>query len=198
MIVKNAKYETTVVRNDQYPTTGLPEVAFAGRSNVGKSSIINSLTNRKNLARTGATPGKTKEINYFNIDDKLYLVDLPGYGFASVSKEKKRSWGSIVEGYLGKREELQLMVMMVDIRHTPTADDKMMYEWLKGTLLPHVVVTTKVDKITRSQLKSRLDDIKKTLEVPEGISIIPYSATNNAGITDLWKLIDDIIKIEEK
>jgi ribosome biogenesis GTP-binding protein YsxC/EngB len=194
MIVKNAKYERTVVTLEQYPTEGYPEVAFAGRSNVGKSSIINSLTNRKNLAKTGATPGKTKEIIYFNLDDKLFLVDLPGYGFASVSKTQKRSWGSIVEGYLGKREELKMLVMMVDIRHTPTNDDKMMYGWLKDTGLSHVVVASKLDKISRSQLKARLDEIKKVLEVSDDIKIIPYSANNNAGVEELWNSIDSSLQ----
>jgi ribosome biogenesis GTP-binding protein YsxC/EngB len=195
MIVKNAKYERTVVTLDQYPTEGYPEVAFAGRSNVGKSSIINSLTNRKNLARTGATPGKTKEIIYFNIDDKFFFVDLPGYGFASVSKTQKRSWGSIVEGYLGTRAELKMLVMMVDIRHTPTNDDKMMYGWLKNTGLSHVVVASKLDKISRSQLKPRIDEIKKVLEVPENISIIPFSANNNAGVEELWSSIETALQL---
>lgn len=195
MIVKNAKYETTVVRPDQYPVTGYPEIAFAGRSNVGKSSIVNSLTNRKALARTGVTPGKTKEIIYFNIDDKLYFVDLPGYGFASVSKTQKRSWGSIVEGYLGKRHELKMLVMMVDIRHTPTMDDQMMYDWLKSTGLPHVVVASKFDKISRSQLKARLDEIRKVLDVPNEIKILPYSAINKSGVEELWKEIDELILV---
>lgn len=196
MIVKNAKYERTVVRQDQYPTEGYPEVAFAGRSNVGKSSIVNSLTNRKSLARTGATPGKTKEIIYFNIDDKIFFVDLPGYGFASVSKSQKRSWGSIVEGYLGTRAELKMLVMMVDIRHTPTNDDKMMYGWLKNTGLSHVVVASKLDKISRSQIKPRVDEIKKVLEVPDDIKIIPFSANNNAGLEEIWNSIESALQLE--
>lgn len=196
MIVKNANYEATVVTKNQYPVTGLPEVAFAGRSNVGKSSIINSLTNRKALARVGNTPGKTKEIIYFNIDDKIYLVDLPGYGFASVSKSQKRSWSTIVESYLGQRQELKMLVMMVDIRHTPTNDDMMMYDWLKSTGIPHVIIASKFDKISRSQLKARVDDITKTLKVPQGVKIIPFSSSSKVGLQELWTEIDNTLEIK--
>ena len=195
MIVRDPRYETTVVRLDQYPIAGYPEIAFAGRSNVGKSSIVNSLTNRKNLAKIGATPGKTTEIIYFNIDDKLFFVDLPGYGFASVSKSQQRSWGSIVEGYLGTRNELKMIIMMVDIRHKPSNDDQMMYEWLKATGLPHVVIASKLDKIPRSQIKARVDEIKKVLAVPEDVKVIPYSAINKAGVEELWQIIDEIVTI---
>ena len=151
MKVKNPKYELTAVKPDQYPSTTVPEVAFVGRSNVGKSSIINTLLNRKNLARVGQTPGKTRQINFYNIDDTLFFVDLPGYGYAKVSKEERKSWGKLAETYLHIRDQLRLIIMLVDIRHKPTADDRLMYEWICTTGIPHLVVATKEDKVKRSQ-----------------------------------------------
>lgn len=193
MVVKNAKLEATAVKPEQYPEKNLQEVVFVGRSNVGKSSIINSLANRKSLARVGSTPGKTRVINFYNIDDKLYLVDLPGYGYAGVSKTMKASWGNIVETYLNTRENIQLIIMLVDIRHKPTQDDKIMYEWLAANMVRHVVVASKADKISRSAIKPRLKEIKDALGVSDEVKIIPYSSENGAGRDELWTMIEESI-----
>jgi len=193
MVVKNAKLEATAVKPEQYPEKNLQEVVFVGRSNVGKSSIINSLANRKSLARVGSTPGKTRVINFYNIDDKLYLVDLPGYGYAGVSKTMKASWGNIVETYLNTRENIQLIIMLVDIRHKPTQDDKIMYEWLAANMVRHVVVASKADKISRSAIKPRLKEIKDALGVPDEVKIIPYSSENGVGRDELWTMIEESI-----
>lgn len=193
MVVKNAKLEATAVKPEQYPEKNLQEVVFVGRSNVGKSSIINSLANRKSLARVGSTPGKTRVINFYNIDDKLYLVDLPGYGYAGVSKTMKASWGNIVETYLNTRENIQLIIMLVDIRHKPTQDDKIMYEWLAANMVRHVVVASKADKISRSAIKPRLKEIKDVLGVPDEVKIIPYSSENGVGRDELWTMIEESI-----
>lgn len=181
MILNNAKFEITAVKPSQYPATNVPEVAFVGRSNVGKSSIINTLLNRKNLARVGSAPGKTREINFYNIDDSLYFVDLPGYGYASVSKDKKSTWFDIVETYLYSRLQLKLIIMMVDIRHAPSAEDKMMYEWLLSNNAPHLIVASKSDKISRGQINPRIKEIVNVLGVKEGIAIIPFSSETRNG-----------------
>ncbi len=181
MVLNNARFEITAVKPAQYPASNVPEVAFVGRSNVGKSSIINSLLNRKNLARVGAAPGKTREINFYNIDDSLYFVDLPGYGYASVSKGKKSTWFDIVETYLYSRLQLKLIIMLVDIRHAPSAEDKMMYDWLLANNVPHLIVASKSDKISRGQINPRLQEIVKVLGVKEGIAVIPFSSETKNG-----------------
>jgi len=188
--INNAKYELTAVRPDQYPAGSTEEVAFVGRSNVGKSSIINTLLNRKNLARVGSTPGKTREINFYNIDNKLYFVDLPGYGYASVSKDKKASWYEITETYLYSRLQLKLLIMLVDIRHTPSDDDKLMYEWILSRDVHSLVVASKVDKIPRSQVNGRLQDIKSTLGIKEGAPLVPFSSETKQGRDEIWSHIN--------
>lgn len=188
--LNNSRYELTAVRPDQYPAVNLPEVAFAGRSNAGKSSLINTLLNRRNLARVAQTPGKTREINFYNIDEKLYLVDLPGYGYAKVSKEKKLSWGGIIDTYLQSRLQLKFVILLVDIRHTPSEDDKVMYDWILDKGISHAVVATKADKLPRSQVKPRLDDIRKTLGISEGIALIPFSTETKQGRDELWSAIN--------
>lgn len=193
MQINNAKFEITAVSSAQYPAGNLPEITFVGRSNVGKSSIINTMVNRKNLARVGATPGKTREINFYNLDEKLYFVDLPGYGYASVSKDKKNSWDKIIGTYLNSRLPLKLILMLVDIRHTPSADDKLMYTWLTEYDLPHIIVATKADKISRGQIHPRLQDIKKALNVKEDIVVIPFSAETRQGKDEIWKQIDGVV-----
>ncbi|MCX7709679.1 MAG: ribosome biogenesis GTP-binding protein YihA/YsxC [Clostridia bacterium] len=193
MNLNNAKFELSAVKPAQYPATSVPEVAFAGRSNVGKSSIINTLLNRKSIARVGAAPGKTREINFYNIDQVLYFVDLPGYGYASVSKEKKSTWGAIIETYLNTRQQLKLIIMMVDIRHKPTEDDKMMYNWIVSNHLQHIVVASKADKISRGQIKARLQEISSTLGIEEGVTIIPFSSEKRTGKEELWNCINNMI-----
>lgn len=200
MNLNNARYELTAVKPEQYPVNTLPEVAFVGRSNVGKSSVINTLLNRRNLARVGATPGKTREINFYNIDDELYLVDLPGYGYANVSKEKKSSWSKVVDTYLHSRGgKLKLLILLVDIRHAPSEDDKLMHEWLKSGGTNYMVVATKADKITRSQINSRLGEISKVLGLPADIKPLPFSAENRLGKEEVWaKVLENAGLVENK
>lgn len=183
MIIKSAEHEITAVKPNQYPVTGFSEVAFVGRSNVGKSSIINTLLNRKNLARVGQTPGKTRQINFFRVNNNFYLVDLPGYGFANVSKDMKASWENIIETYLYSRRQnhLKLVVMLVDIRHSPSKDDITMYQWIKGFGMNSLIVATKADKITRSQINIRLNDIRKVLQLDKSTKIIPFSSEKRTG-----------------
>lgn len=197
MNLNNARYELTAVRPDQYPGSSIPEVAFAGRSNVGKSSIINALLNRRGLARVAATPGKTREINFYNIDGCMYLVDLPGYGYASVSKEKRSSWGQIIETYLNMRLQLKLLILLVDIRHKPSDDDRIMYDWICSRDVPHLVVATKLDKITRSHVKARLQEIKTTLGVDDDGEILPFSSETKQGRDELWGRIKALTGLEE-
>lgn len=190
LILNNARYELTAVRPDQYPAGNLPEIAFAGRSNAGKSSIINTLLNRHNLARVANTPGKTREINFYNVDDKLYLVDLPGYGYAKVSREKKLSWGDVIDTYLHTRHQLKLVILLVDIRHTPSEDDRVMHDWLVKNGVPHLVVATKADKLPRSQVNPRAADIRKAFAMGEGMSPVPFSSESKQGRDEVWAAIN--------
>lgn len=186
MEIKNAKYERTAVTPEQYPSDHLPEIAFVGRSNIGKSSIINCLLNKKNLARVGATPGKTRVINFYNIDNKFYFVDLPGYGYAKVSKTNKESWNKMIETYLFSRTDLKLIIMLVDIRHAPSEHDQMMYEWILSRPISAIVAAMKTDKIPRSQIQNRLLDIRTTLHMQGETTLIPISTVNGQGIAELW------------
>jgi GTP-binding protein len=194
--INNAKHEVSAVKHSQYPVGGLPEVTFVGRSNVGKSSLINSLLNRKNLAKVAATPGKTQLINFYNIDDTLYFVDLPGYGYAKASKGAQAFWAKFIETYLFKREQLKLIVMLVDIRHSPTSHDKMMHDWILSMGFPYMVVATKKDKIPRSKVKPRLADITKTLGIDGCVKVIPYSSETKEGRDELWNEIKAHLGIE--
>ncbi len=189
MDIRNAKYEVTAVKPEQYPTRYLPEVALVGRSNVGKSSIINALLNRKDLARQSAEPGKTRQINFFNIDNALYFVDLPGYGYAKVSKTEKASWAQMIETYLQTREQLRLIVMLVDIRHAPSAEDQTMYQWLLSQERPRLVVASKLDKISRGQVQNRLKEIRSVLQMPGDEILIPFSAVSKQGRDEIWEQI---------
>lgn len=193
MDINKSRYELTAVKPDQYPVSEMPEIALVGRSNVGKSSIINTLLNRRGLARISSSPGKTRGINFYNIDDTLYFVDLPGYGFAKVSKEERASWGRMIETYLNKRKQLKMVLMLVDIRHQPTADDRMMYDWITGMGLPHLVVATKMDKISRGQVQGRLSDIRKTLGIKAGVGLIAYSSETRQGRDQVWKEVEQAI-----
>jgi GTP-binding protein len=192
--LNKARYELTAVKPSQYPSGSMPEVALVGRSNVGKSTIINMLLNRRNLARVSSEPGKTRGINFYNIDDALYLVDLPGYGYAKVSKEKKVSWGDIIETYLNRRQQLGMIVMLVDIRHAPSEEDRVMYGWILEQGLEHLVVATKMDKISRGQVFGRLNEIKKVLGLREGVRLIPYSSETKQGRDDIWKEINGTLQ----
>jgi len=192
------KFEISAVKPEQYPPINVPEVAFVGRSNVGKSSFINALLNRKNLARVGGTPGKTREINFYNIDNKMFFVDLPGYGYAKVAKDKKASWGDVIETYLYSRYQLKLILMLVDIRHTPTNDDKTMYKWVKSRNLPHFIIANKADKIPFSQINARLQSIKSTLNVEDKIAVIPFSSETKQGRNEIWdRIIESLQTVGE-
>ena len=168
---------------------GLPQIAFAGRSNVGKSSVINRLLNRKNFARVGAAPGKTIHINYFKIDGAFYLVDLPGYGYAKVSKSERDRWGKLMETYFAHPELMTLGVMIVDARHKPTADDCTMAQWFKDTGRPMVVVANKLDKLKKSEVQPSLDRVRLTLELEEDVPVIPFSAEKGDGRQELLNVI---------
>lgn len=193
MNIIKADFELTAVRPDQYPVSSKPEVAFVGRSNVGKSSIINSLSNRKSIARVGARPGMTKVINFYNVDDKLYFVDLPGYGYASVSKGKKSSWETVVEGYLYSRLQLKMIIMLVDIRHSPSKEDKLMYEWILNRGIQHYVVATKADKISRGQYSKHIQVIRTELGIAKDIPIMPYSSLSKQGRDEVLSLFDSLV-----
>lgn len=190
----NAELLKTAVRYDQYPPSDMPEIALVGRSNVGKSSLINCLTNRKNLARTSSTPGKTATINFYSIGDRYRLVDLPGYGYAKRSKEERESWGRMIEGYLAKRENLVRVIQLVDARHKPTADDKMMLDWINNYGYEPLLVATKLDKLKKSQVEKNLTEIYNELELGDDAVLIPFSAETREGRENVLDLIDYILE----
>lgn len=185
MIISKSEFIISAVKREQYPTDGRNEVAFVGRSNVGKSSIINALTNRRKLAKVSQTPGKTRLINFFLINDGFYLVDLPGYGYAKVSKSEKASWGKTIETYLTGREELKKVILLVDSRHKPTADDIMMYEWIKHFNYECVVVATKSDKLSNNELVKSRKLIRETLKLGENEQLHFFSSLNKKGKDEL-------------
>lgn len=193
MIIKKAEIEAVAVAPSGYPSTDYPEIALAGRSNVGKSSLINTLVNRKALARTSGTPGKTRTINFFNINDLMYFVDLPGYGYAAVSKSEKEKWGHMIERYLSERKQLKLVVLLVDSRHEPTADDKLMYSWMKSTGLPLLVIATKSDKLSKNQVAKNIRIIRQELGMCSEDMLIPFSSETRIGKDEIWGIIDNII-----
>lgn len=196
MKVHNAEFIISAVGPKQYPEDGLPEIALAGRSNVGKSSLINALIDRKNLARTSSKPGKTQTLNYYKIENLFYFVDLPGYGFARVSKTEKAKWGKMIEEYLSKRETLQMVMQLVDLRHPPSVDDQAMYEWLQHFQVPTMIVATKADKITRGQWQKHLKVVKETLQLKPNTPIHMFSSETKMGKDEVWKEIDDYLKVE--
>ena len=193
MKVKNAKFVISAVSPKQYPDSNLLEVAFAGRSNVGKSSLINALLGRKRLAYSGSKQGMTRQINYYNLDDELHFVDLPGYGFAAVSKNEKNLWGKVITDYLNVRPQLYLVLMLVDIRHKPSKDDENMYQWILNSGIDYLIVATKADKISKLRAKNNAQIIRKTLQIPPEKDIICVSAEKRTGIDKLWEAIDSYI-----
>jgi len=193
MNVNNVSLETVAVKYSQYPTSANTEIAFVGKSNVGKSSLINTLVNRKSLARTSSSPGKTRTINFYNIENKIYFVDLPGYGYAKVSKEEQQRWADMIENYLKKREQLKSIIMLVDIRHEPSENDRLMYEWLKHYKFEIIIVATKADKIKRSQISKQLLSIKNNLNLNNDELLIPFSSLTKQGKQELWNIIDSYI-----
>ena len=194
MNLNNVELMLSAVSKRQYPNTNLPEIAFAGRSNVGKSSLINKLLNRKKLARVSAQPGKTATINFYDIDKTLIFVDLPGYGFAKVSKQEKEKWGRMIEEYLNEREQLIQVVLLVDMRHKPTGDDIMMFEWMVESGFNPVVIATKKDKVKPSQRDAAIKLIKDTLGIED---VIPFSSEKGEGVDEVWSLFKNMIGVEE-
>lgn len=196
MNIHNVNFTVSAVDPKQYPPANVPELAFAGRSNVGKSSLINKLLNRKNLARVSQKPGKTATVNFFDIDKCLNLVDLPGYGFAKVSKEEKKRWGNIIETYLNTRENLSQVILLVDSRHTPTEDDRTMMGFIRAVCDRAVVIATKCDKLKKSEIEDRMYDIIRTLRLEGDDIIIPFSIVDGTGVEEFWSYVSEIIGVE--
>ena len=190
MVIKNVSLETVCGITSKIPDNPYIEFAFAGKSNVGKSSLINGLMNRKSLARTSAQPGKTQTINFYNINDVMYLVDLPGYGYAKVSQDTVKKWGKMIDGYLHQSKVLRLVFLLVDIRHKPNQNDIQMYEWCVNYGFNPIIIATKSDKIKRSQLQKQIKQIKDALQVVDGTPVIPFSALNKSGRDEIWEYID--------
>ena len=197
MVIKNVSLDIVCGITSKIPDTGRPEVAFAGKSNVGKSSLINGLMNRKALARTSAQPGKTQTINFYNINEAMYLVDLPGYGYAKVSAAEKEKWGKMIEGYLHNSKELCAVFLLVDIRHKPSANDKQMYDWICHNGYEPVIIATKLDKLKRSQVAKSLKEIRIGLGLPKEGKILPFSAETKQGRDEIWALIDELTRLGE-
>lgn len=190
MIIKNVDLETVCGITSKLPENTLPEIAFAGKSNVGKSSLINTLMNRKSYARISATPGKTQTINFYNINQELYLVDLPGYGYAKVSEQEKKKWGRMVENYLHGSKQLRAVFLLIDIRHDPSANDKMMYDWIVSKGYRPIIIATKLDKIKRSQKEKHLKAIRQGIGVLPETEIVPFSALSKQGRDEIWELME--------
>ena len=193
MVIKNVNLETVCGITSKIPDNPYREVAFAGKSNVGKSSLINALMNRKALARTSAQPGKTQTINFYNINDAMYLVDLPGYGYAKASEEVKAKWGKMIENYLHTSKQLKAVFLLIDIRHAPSNNDKMMYEWMVYQGFAPILIATKLDKIKRSQIQKQIKLIREGIKVQPGTTIIPFSAETKQGRDEIWELIDSLV-----
>lgn len=187
MVIKEVTLETVCGITSTLPENDKPEIAFAGKSNVGKSSLINALMNRKSLARISATPGKTQTINFYNINREIYLVDLPGYGYAKVSEKEKEAWGKMIERYLHKSTMLKAVFLLIDIRHDPSKNDKMMYDWILHQGYEPVIIATKLDKLKKSQVAKQLKAIRTGLGLVSGTTVIPFSAKTKQGKDEIWE-----------
>lgn len=190
MIIKNVNLEIVCGVTSKLPVTDKPEIAFAGKSNVGKSSLINALMNRKSYARTSATPGKTQTINFYNINEELYLVDLPGYGYAKTSEAEKARWGKMIERYLHTSRQLKAVFLLIDIRHEPSGNDRMMYEWILAQGFEPIIIATKLDKLKRSQVNSQIRAVREGLKLTPGTKIIPFSSVTKQGREEIWELVE--------
>ena len=196
MVIKSINLETVCGITSALPENDRPEVAFAGKSNVGKSSMINALMNRKSYARISATPGKTQTINFYNINDALYLVDLPGYGYARVSEKEKEQWGRMIERYLHSSSQLKAVFLLIDIRHEPSANDRLMSKWIVDQGYEPVIIATKLDKIKRSQVQKHVKMLKEGLALVPGTTVIPFSSVTKQGRDEIWELIEKDCKID--
>lgn len=192
MVIKQAELDIVCGITSKLPDTGMPEVAFAGKSNVGKSSLINGLMNRKSLARTSGQPGKTQTINFYKINGERYLVDLPGYGYARVSQAEKEKWGKMIEKYLHTSKNLKAVFLLIDIRHEPSANDWQMYEWILHNGYEPIIIATKLDKLKRSQIQKHLKMIKEGLQLKKGSTVIPFSAETKQGRDEIWEVIESL------
>ena len=196
MVIKKAELETVAVKKNQYPEDTMAEIAFAGRSNVGKSSLLNLLTNRKSLARVSGNPGKTRTINFYRINDAFRIVDLPGYGYANASEEVKAKWGKMIEDYLHKSKKLKAVFLLIDIRHAPGNNDCIMYDWIVKQGYEPIIIATKLDKIKRSQIAKQVKLIRETLKMKSETIIIPFSAETKQGRDEIYTVIDSYITEE--
>lgn len=195
MIIRDVNLETVCGITSKLPENTLPEFAFAGKSNVGKSSLINALMNRKSYARISATPGKTQTINFYSINDAVYLVDLPGYGYAKVSEKEKEQWGKLIERYLHGSSQLKAVFLLIDIRHEPSGNDKMMYRWIVDQGFEPVIIATKLDKIKRSQVQKHVKMIRESLALLPGTKVIPFSSSTKQGRDEIWTVIEETAEL---
>lgn len=198
MKIKSVELETVCGITSKLPENDKMEIAFAGKSNVGKSSLINGLLNRKSLARTSSSPGKTQTINFYNVNKELYFVDLPGYGYAKVSMEIREKWGKMIERYLRKSDVLAAIFLLIDIRHEPSANDRQMYDWIVSNGYRPVIIATKLDKIKRSQLQKQISIIKKSLGCPSEKKVFPFSAQTKQGRDEIWEYIESLLPDEKE
>ena len=198
MVIKKVNLETVCGITSKLPDNKLAEIAFAGKSNVGKSSMINALMNRKSYAKTSSQPGKTQTINYYNINDIFYCVDLPGYGYAKTSVETRAKWGKMIEKYLRTSKQLKQVFLLIDIRHKPSENDRLMYQWIVAQGYTPIIIATKLDKINRSQILKQVKLVREGLEMPKDGVIIPFSAETKAGLDEIWKVIDNIVSDKEQ
>ena len=197
MVIKQAELDIVCGVTSKLPDTGMPEVAFAGKSNVGKSSLINGLMNRKALARTSGQPGKTQTINFYKVNREMYLVDLPGYGYVRVSQAEKEKWGKMIEKYLHTSKNLKAVFLLIDIRHEPSANDRQMYEWILHNGYDPIIIATKLDKLKKSQVQKHLKMVRDGLQVKKGTEVIAYSAQTKQGRDEIWQLINTLTGKEE-
>ena len=195
MVIKKVNLDIVVGVTSTLPETPFPEVAFAGKSNVGKSSLINALMNRKSYARTSSQPGKTQTINFYNINDVMHLVDLPGYGYANASEEVKAKWGRMIERYLQKSQQLKQVFLLIDIRHAPSANDKLMYDWIVHNGYRPVIIATKLDKLKRSQVAKSVKIVREGLNLEKEDILIPFSAQTKQGLEQIWETIESFCEL---
>ena len=195
MLVKNPKFEISAVSPKQYPKNNLPEIVLVGKSNVGKSSFINTMINRKKLARTSSEPGKTRQINFYNMDDLFYFVDLPGYGFSKMSKKEQEQVGNFIEEYLFTRKQIALIIFLIDIRHSPTVNDKLMYNYIISSKLPFIILANKADKIAITKVSDTVKALQKELNPIGDVSTFPFSSERKIYKDDVWEFLDDFLNI---
>ncbi len=194
MLVKNPKFEISAVKPSQYPSNGLPEIVLVGKSNVGKSSFVNTMINRKKHARTSSEPGKTRQINFYNIDNTFYFVDLPGYGYSKMSKKEQAQVGKFIEEYLFHRKEISLIIFLIDIRHNPTENDKLMYDYIISSNIPCLILANKADKIAKTKVDGVVLELQKQLNPLKDLTFLPFSAKRKIYEDDVWKIIDEYLK----